>query len=137
MCLKASSRPDAILYLKSMLIPITSHSASKATLVSRGCSVQGTAKSLGLQTFTHFKNLKSAFRSSVEVRRTFKNLSSFTACVCQNCKTQQPPPVQSHSSLAVKVTCSMIYIWNMICNLYQVRKFPLFTGRSCHTSLNC
>jgi len=47
-------------------------------------------------------NLKSAVRSLVK------------ACVCQNCKGQQPHPVQSHSFLAVKITCSMIYIWNMI-----------------------
>ena len=34
--------------------------------------------------------------------------SNFTACVCQNCKGQQLPPVQSHSFLAVKVACSII-----------------------------
>ena len=49
--------------------------------------------------------------------------SNFTTCVCQNCKGQLPPPVQSHSFLAVKVTCSMIK-YNMICNLYQARRFP-------------
>jgi len=48
-------------------------------------------------------NLKSVVRSS----------SNFTACLCQSCKGQQTPPVQSHSFLAVKVTCSMIYIWIM------------------------
>jgi len=45
--------------------------------------------------------MKSAVRSSVKVRRTFKSPSNFTACVCQNCKGQQPPPVQSLSFLAV------------------------------------
>ena len=53
-------------------------------------------------------NLKSAVRSLVKVRQISKSSSSFTACVCLNCKGQQPPPVQSHSFLAVKVTCLMI-----------------------------
>jgi len=69
-------------------------------------------------------NFKSAVRSSVKVWRTPKSSSNFAACIRQNCKGQQPLPVQSHSFLAVKVTCSMIYIWNMICNLYQAKKFP-------------
>ena len=90
----------------------------------QGCSVLGLAKSSGLQTCTHKKNSKSAVRSSVKVRRTFKSSLNFTACIYQNCKGQQPPPVQSQSFLAVKVICSMIYISNMICNLYQARKFP-------------
>jgi hypothetical protein len=78
-------------------------------------------------------NMKSAVRSSVRDQRIFRSSSNFTACVCQNCKGQQPPPVQSHSFLAVKVTCSMIYMWNLICNLYQARKFPWSSGQTCHT----
>ena len=82
-------------------------------------------------------NFKSAVQSSVKVRRTFKSCSNFTACIYQNCKGQQPPPVWSHSFLAVKVTCSMIYIQSIICILYQARKISWSYGQTCHTFLNC
>jgi len=60
-------------------------------------------------------NLKSAVRSSVKVWRTFKSSSNFTACVCQNCKGQQPPP----SSVPL-VTCSKSNMINELCMKYDL-----------------
>jgi hypothetical protein len=78
--------------------------------IYHGCSVEVWPKVWVHKLSRIVTSLKSAVRSSVKLQRTFKSLSNLTACVCQNCKGQQPPPVQLHSFLAVKVTCSMIYM---------------------------
>jgi len=58
----------------------------------QGCPDRGSAGSLIRKLSRISTNLKSAVWSSVKVRWTFKNSSNLTACICQNCKGQQPPP---------------------------------------------
>ena len=122
---QASNAQSWKIYTRVIDVCIHAHTHTH-TRTKQGCSVQGSAKSLGSRTFAHLTNLKSVVWSLVKVRRTLKSLSNLTAYVCQNCKRQQPPPVQSHSFLAVKVSIQwFIYeMWNVICILYQARKFP-------------
>ena len=56
-------------------------------------------------------NLKVPFGIRSEFDELLKVQSNFTACVCQNDKGEQPPPV--HSFLAVKITCSKINTRNL------------------------
>jgi hypothetical protein len=75
----------------------------------QGCSVRGSIKSLGSRTFTNFNELEkchSGFgQSSTNFLRFDRTLQHVSVKMIRG---QQPPPVQSHSFLAVKITCSMV-----------------------------
>ena len=90
----------------------------------QGCSVRGLIKNSGSQTFTNFyerEKCRSGFgQSSTNFQRFSRTLQHVSVKMTVTVTWQQPLPIQSHSFLAVKMTCLMIYIWNMICNLYQV-----------------
>ena len=83
--------------------------------IYHGCSVEVWPKVWVHKLSRIVTSLKSAVRSSVKLQRTFKSLSNLTACVCQNCKGQQPPPSSVPLFPCSKSNMSNYYLWNMIC----------------------